>query len=180
MKNLRYTKLSAWVFLIIFCLAPQNLNSQSKDIDRINERMNLEIKKTIIEGKIPSVTVALVSGDKVVWTGSAGYSNVWAQTPAVPSTVYLIGSTFKTMSMYAFLQQMEQGKFKLDDRVNDYLEEFKIQGEDPANPVTFRHLLTHIRASRSLWSASCVGDNGSCLTEGLSFLFSQTSASAFD
>lgn len=38
---------------------------------------------------------------------------------------------------------MEQGKFKLDDRVNDYLTEFKIQDEDPANPVTFRHLLTH-------------------------------------
>jgi CubicO group peptidase (beta-lactamase class C family) len=41
------------------------------------------------------------------------------------------------------LQQMEQGKFKLDDRVNDYLTDFKIQGEDPQHPVTFRHLLTH-------------------------------------
>jgi CubicO group peptidase (beta-lactamase class C family) len=38
---------------------------------------------------------------------------------------------------------MEQGKFKLDDRVNDYLTEFKIQGEDPQHPITFRHLLTH-------------------------------------
>jgi CubicO group peptidase (beta-lactamase class C family) len=27
--------------------------------------------------------------------------------------------------------------------VNGYLSEFKIQGDDPANPVTFRHLLTH-------------------------------------
>jgi CubicO group peptidase (beta-lactamase class C family) len=38
---------------------------------------------------------------------------------------------------------MEQGKFKLDDRVNDYLTDFKIQGEDPQHPITFRHLLTH-------------------------------------
>jgi CubicO group peptidase (beta-lactamase class C family) len=38
---------------------------------------------------------------------------------------------------------MEQGKFKLDDRVNDYLTDFKIQNEDPQHPVTFRHLLTH-------------------------------------
>ena len=56
---------------------------------------------------------------------------------------YLIGSTFKAMSTVALLQQMEQGKFKLDDRVNDYLTEFKIQNEDPKNPVTFRHLFTH-------------------------------------
>jgi CubicO group peptidase (beta-lactamase class C family) len=47
------------------------------------------------------------------------------------------------MSTIALLQQMEQGKFKLDDRVNDYLTDFKIQGEDPQHPVTFRHLLTH-------------------------------------
>ncbi len=47
------------------------------------------------------------------------------------------------MSTVALLQQMEKGKFKLDDRVNDYLTDFKIQGEDPQHPVTFRHLLTH-------------------------------------
>ncbi len=39
---------------------------------------------------------------------------------------------------------MERGKFKLDDRVSDHLSEFKIQGEDSSNPVTFRHLLTHV------------------------------------
>ncbi|MGD8538662.1 MAG: serine hydrolase domain-containing protein [Candidatus Aminicenantes bacterium] len=118
--------------------------------------MNLEIRKTILQGKIPSVTVALVSGYEVVWTGSAGYSNLWAQTPAVPSTVYLIGSTFKTMSMFAFLQQMEQGKFKLDDRVNDYLEEFEIPEEDPGNPVTFRHLLTHTSGLPEAYGAHLV------------------------
>jgi len=47
------------------------------------------------------------------------------------------------MSTIALLQQMEQGKFKLDDPVNNYLTDFKIQGEDPQHPITFRHLLTH-------------------------------------
>jgi len=47
------------------------------------------------------------------------------------------------MSTFALLQQMEQGKFKLDDPVNTHLTEFKIQRDLPSNPVTFRHLLTH-------------------------------------
>jgi len=47
------------------------------------------------------------------------------------------------MSTIALLQQLEQGKFKLDDPVNNYLTDFKIQGEDPQHPITFRHLLTH-------------------------------------
>jgi CubicO group peptidase (beta-lactamase class C family) len=143
MKNQRSIKFCVWISSLLLFLASGNLFSRSANVDRLVEKMELAIQKTMIEGKIPSVTVALVSGDKIVWTGAVGYSNLWARTPAVPSTVYLIGSTFKTMSMYALLQQMELGKFKLDDRVNDFLDEFKIIGEDPTNPVTFRHLLTH-------------------------------------
>ena len=117
--------------------------AQTIDIDRVVSELEPEIHRTLVEGKIPSASIALVSGDKVIWTGAYGYSNLWARTPATPSTTYVIGSTFKAMSTVALLQQMEQGKFKLDDRVNDYLTEFKIQNEDPKNPVTFRHLLTH-------------------------------------
>ena len=121
----------------------QNAAAQTINIERVVAELEPEIQRALVEGKIPSASIALVSGDKVIWTGAYGYSNLWARTPATPSTVYLIGSTFKAMSTVALLQQMEQGKFKLDDRVNDYLTDFKIQNEDPKNPVTFRHLLTH-------------------------------------
>jgi CubicO group peptidase (beta-lactamase class C family) len=111
--------------------------------DSLVQELEDQIRRTLIEGSIPSLTIALVSGDQIVWTGAYGYSNVWARTPAVPTTVYLIGSTFKAMSTVALMQQLEQGKFKLDDSVDNYLTDFKIQGEDHAHPVTFRHLLTH-------------------------------------
>jgi len=97
----------------------------------------------MLEGNIPSITVALTDREGELWSGAYGFSNLWAHTPATTHTVYLIGSTFKAQSTVALLQQMEEGKFKLDDRVNDYLTEFKIQGEDPSAPITFRHLLTH-------------------------------------
>ena len=138
--------LRCWVrfwILVLVLLLPRMSIAQEIDIDRLVPKLETEITKMMLEGKVPSATIALVSGDSIIWTGAFGYSNLWARTPAVPSTIYLIGSTFKTMSMFALLQQMEQGKFKLDDRVNDYLTEFKIQDEDPANQVTFRHLLTH-------------------------------------
>ncbi len=117
--------------------------AQTVNIDRVVAELEPEIQRALIDGKIPAASIALIAGDRVIWTGAYGYSNLWARTPATPSTVYLIGSTFKTMSTIALLQQMEQGKFKLDDRVNDYLTDFKIQNEDPQHPVTFRHLLTH-------------------------------------
>src|SRR5215831_11269276 len=124
-------------------LLPKLAAAQNVNVDRVVAELEPEIQRTLLEGKIPSAAIALIAGDRVIWTGAYGHSNLWARTPATPNTVYLIGSTFKAMSTIALLQQMEQGKFKLDDRVNDYLTDFKIQNEDPQHPVTFRRLLTH-------------------------------------
>lgn len=131
------------VGIAVALLFSRSTLAQDTNIDRVVAELEPEIQRTMLEGKIPSAAVALISGDRVIWSSAYGQSNLWARTPATTSTVYLIGSTFKAMSTWALFQQMEQGKFKLDDRVNDYLTDFKIQNEDPQHPVTFRHLLTH-------------------------------------
>ena len=110
---------------------------------RLAALLDPEIERSLKAGRIPSMAVVLVSGDRIVWTRSAGLANVRVKTPAAVDTVYLIASTFKTMSATALVQLMEQGKFRLDDRVNDYLEGLEIEGENKRHPVTFRHLLTH-------------------------------------
>lgn len=93
------------------------------------------------EGHIPSLAIALVKGETVVWSRAFGYSNVWAKTPATTDTIYLIGSTYKAMSTFALLQQMEEGKLELDDRVSSVSGPLRIEGE--TEPITIRHLLTH-------------------------------------
>ena len=130
-------------FIAILLLASQVTTAQTVKIDRVVTELEPEIQRMLVAGNIPSASIALISGDRVIWTNAYGYSNLWARTPATPNTVYLIGSTFKAMSTTALLQLMEQGKFKLDDPVHDYLGDLKIQGEDPQHPITFRHLLTH-------------------------------------
>lgn len=113
------------------------------DDARLAALLDPEIERSLKIGRIPSMAVVCFAGDRIVWTRSAGLANVRVKTPAACDTVYLIASTFKTMSATALLQLMEQGKFKLDDRVNDYLTDFKIEGENKQYPVTFRNLLTH-------------------------------------
>jgi len=127
----------------IICAIASLAKAQTVNVDRVISELEPEIQRTLLAGNIPAASIALVSNDRVIWSGAYGYSNLWARTPASTNTVYLIGSTFKAMSTFALLQQMEQGKFQLDDPVNKYLTDFKIQGEDPQHPITFRHLLTH-------------------------------------
>ena len=112
-------------------------------VARVAARLQPEIRRAMLEGGIPSITVALTDRERELWSGAFGESNLWAGTPASTNTVYLIGSTFKAQSTVALLQQMEAGHFDLDDPVRDYLDGMVIRGEDPDDPVRFRHLLTH-------------------------------------
>jgi CubicO group peptidase (beta-lactamase class C family) len=152
-----------WWFSIIYAaiflsVSSVTLFAQTIDVKKLAADLEPEIRRAMIEGNIPSATVALVSGDKVIWTGAYGESNLRTRTPATVDTVYLIGSTFKAMSTVALLQQMEQGKFKLDDPVSKYLD-FKIPGDDPKNPVTFRHLFTHTSGLQGDFGAVPVWSN---------------------
>ena len=79
------------------------------DDPRLAALLDPEIERSLKVGRIPSLAVVLVSGDRVVWTRSAGLANIRVKTPAACDTVYLIASTFKTMSTTALLQQMELG-----------------------------------------------------------------------
>ncbi len=123
--------------------APSAPDQRAMALARVTARLEVEVQRAMLEGQIPSVTVALTDREGELWAGAYGESNLWAGTPASTQTVYLIGSSFKAQSTVALMQQFEAGKFKLDDRVNDYLADFKIRGEDASAPVTFRHLLTH-------------------------------------
>jgi CubicO group peptidase (beta-lactamase class C family) len=112
-------------------------------VARVVARLEPEIRRALVEGRIPSLTVALTDAEGELWSGAWGQSNLWARTPATTRTVYLIGSTFKAQSTVALLQQVEAGHLALDDPVRDHLGDLRIRGEDPERPVTVRHLLTH-------------------------------------
>ena len=161
-QNIRlwFSIISAWVVFSVFSITAFG---QNIDVNKLAADLEPEIRRALVEGNIPSATIALVSGDKVIWTGAYGESNLRARTPATVNTVYLIGSTFKAMSTVALLQQMEQGKFKLDEPVNKYLD-FKIQNEDPKNPVTFRHLFTHTSGLTGDFGAVPVWNNAAPTT----------------
>ncbi len=122
---------------------PTTATGQPLDLDAVTSRLEPVVEREMLEGRIPSLSVALVVGDRIVWSSGFGQSNLWARTPTTADTVYLIGSTFKTMQTVALLQLAQQGKLALDDRVSDHLDGLTIDGEDPSRPVTFRHLLTH-------------------------------------
>ncbi|MGO9964187.1 MAG: serine hydrolase domain-containing protein, partial [Acidimicrobiales bacterium] len=71
-----------------------------------------------------------------------GLGNVRAGRPVDPDTVFRIASVTKTMTAIGLMRLYDDGRFQLDDPVNDYLKTFRIQPPPGGVDVTFRHLLT--------------------------------------
>ncbi len=114
------------------------------DLEKTKAVMSRLIEQKMKERGVPSVSIALVRGDSIVWKAAFGYANVRTKTPATTDTIYCTGSTFKSATATALMQLEEQGKFKLDQPVNKYLGDVQVQDRLQAEkPVTFRHILSH-------------------------------------
>ena len=99
-------------------------------------------EKTLADNGVPSMSIALVRGDSIVWTAAFGYANMHTRTPATTETLYSTGSSFKSVTATAVMQLAEQGKLRLDDPINKYLGDARVK-DSSAKPVTFTHILSH-------------------------------------
>lgn len=115
-----------------------------KHIEDVLAQADEFIIEAMNEHTLPGLAVGVVHEGKLVYAKGFGLSDAKEQTPVTPDTVFRIGSISKTFTAIGLMQLWEQGKFQLDDPVNDYLKAYQVRHTDPqAPPVTFRHLLTH-------------------------------------
>ncbi len=135
-----------------------------------------EIRRAMVEGQIPSVTIALTAGEEIVWSAGFGETNLRTRTPATPESVYIIASTLKTMVATVVLQLVDEGHFALDDPVVGHLGGLELPAHDPANPITLRQLLTHTSglgggfSSVPVWADTVPRNMDRFLREGLRVL----------
>jgi len=118
--------------------------SVSFDLERVQRVLTREIEQTLDDTGIPSISIALLHGDSVIWAEAFGYSNVKLKVPATSSTIYGTGSCLKPVTAMAVMQLVDDGRIGLDDPVNKYLGEDAVDDlSAKGKPVTVRHLLSH-------------------------------------
>ncbi|HKP28009.1 MAG TPA: serine hydrolase domain-containing protein, partial [Gemmatimonadales bacterium] len=92
---------------------------------------------------IPSAVVAIVRGERTLYTDGYGYADIAKRVPVDPGTsMFHIGSTGKLFTWTAVMQLVEQGKLDLDKDINTYLKTFQVPAAFGA-PITLRQLMTH-------------------------------------
>jgi CubicO group peptidase (beta-lactamase class C family)/D-alanyl-D-alanine dipeptidase len=106
------------------------------------ERIAAAVQWEMEAKAIPSVAVALVDRNGVVWSQAWGHADAAGKVLATTASVYRAGSVSKLFTDVAIMRLVEAGKLDLDTPVTTYLPSFQ-----PHNPfggaITLRQLMTH-------------------------------------
>jgi CubicO group peptidase (beta-lactamase class C family) len=86
---------------------------------------------------VPSASVGIVQGGRVVYAQAFGLADIASHTPATAAMAYPIGSISKQFTATAVLLLQQQGKLSIDDPVGKYFPELT-----RANDVKLRNLMT--------------------------------------
>lgn len=87
--------------------------------------------------------VCLIKGDKILWDGYYGYSDLEKKTPLGSENIFPLMSLSKTLTTFALMTLYEKRLFNLDDDINNYIPVNVRNPNFPEIPITFRMLLTH-------------------------------------
>ena len=133
--------------LVVLLVLPRSAaiaQSGRFDLEKTKTVLTGLIEKTLADNGAPSMSIALVRGDSIVWKAAFGYTNMRSRTPATTETLYSTGSSFKSVTATAVMQLAEQHKLRLDDPINRYLDDSQVQDRvQSEKPVTFTHILSH-------------------------------------
>jgi CubicO group peptidase (beta-lactamase class C family) len=136
--------LIAGVILISFlaaCSVPEVAETAPpKTIDELRATIEAVLHKY----HIPGVGIALVTTDKVIWTGGVGKADLAANKDVAADTMFRVGSITKSFVALSILKLQEQGKVSLDTRVSELAPEIPIVNPwDRTDPVRVANLLEH-------------------------------------
>ncbi len=104
---------------------------------------DLWVEEQLAYHGVPSLALAVVADDQVVWSGAWGRADLDQGTPATIETPYRLGSVSKIFTATAVMILRDRGALDLDAPVTQYLPEFRPANPFPDTSITVRHLLTH-------------------------------------
>jgi len=91
----------------------------------------------------PSVAVAIVQGDRVVYQNAHGYADLDSNRLATPETVYYIASSTKSFTALAAAMLDQRGELDLDAPLSQLLPDAEFHPQIEPEQITLQSLLTH-------------------------------------
>lgn len=92
---------------------------------------------------VPGIAVGIVKDGRVVYAKGYGVREFGQKAPVDTDTLFQIGSNTKAFTAAALAILVDEGKIHWDDKVIDYLPDFRLYDAYVTREFTIRDLLTH-------------------------------------
>lgn len=120
-------------------------------------RIEAICEKAVADGAVPGVVALVARHGKIVFHQAFGYADNAARRELRRDDIFRIASQTKAITATAVMMLWEEGRFRLDDPIANFIPEFQDAqvlktyndtdgtwtGEPARTPITIRHLLTH-------------------------------------
>ena len=124
----------AFLFLVTISVSSQTITS--REIDSL-------VEKTMKTFDVPGIAVAIVKDDKVIHSKGYGVRSLNTMQKADENTLFGIASNSKAFTTAALGILIDEKKLSWDDKVIDYIPEFRLYNPYVTEEFTIRDLLTH-------------------------------------
>ena len=107
--------------------------------------VRLAITDQMIASHVPGISIAVVDGDRIVWTRALGVKEAGSSAPVTDTTLFEAQSISKAVTATATLVLVNSGRIALDQSPNAYLTSWKLpyNAFQAQHPVTIREVLSH-------------------------------------
>jgi CubicO group peptidase (beta-lactamase class C family) len=137
-------------FAVLGGLLLAALGAQAQRVDTLDPALQGRIDRiaaqVLEQTGVPSASLAVVKGGKLVYTQAYGKARLDPPLAATPQMRYSIGSISKQFTAAAILLLQEDGKLNLDDAVGKY-----VPGLTRGDEVTVRQILSHTSGYQDYW-----------------------------
>ena len=111
--------------------------------DELKTALNTYFKNAIASGKIVGAGVSIVKGDSVLLSDGFGRRNINEVETVDEETIFRLGSLSKGFAGVLAAELKDEGKLAWEDKVIDYLPEFKLGDADNTAKISLANILSH-------------------------------------
>jgi len=139
-STLRPVKVAVLAAVLVAVSTVAAADAPPRDIDELRAR----VARVLLREHVPGAGIALVDGDRIVWTGGVGVADVENRRPVTADTLFRVGSITKSFVALALVKLAEQGRVDLRAPISAIAPELAIGNRWAAEqPITIAHVLEH-------------------------------------
>lgn len=121
----------------------EKLSPKAERAKKVLEGFDEEVVDSMAGYQIPGAAIGIVVDGYVVYSKGFGLRDREKKTPVTTDTLFLIGSCTKAFTTFAMGCLVDEGLVSWDDRMVDWIPDFRLSDQYASQMLTIRDLLTH-------------------------------------